>query len=577
MENNPQFRSNFYNLGNFTEKKTLHQNLEEHSLSLRKKKNNKQKIYELPPELLSDVPYKISALEIEQKICNEQIFIQYKNSNNEKDTLGLLFQMLLTGNDDLIKFSVAKIRDFLINIEEKKFHEKNYDDEFNDKLIKFLFELMFNKSNDLFLLSYISFLLNKLAIFLRDNKEQNHFFNIYFENFGKLLHLAKNFSCNEPNIKNSLYILVDKIFLSCEEFIMQLEKFYPDFAFQIHSELKNLDQNKFVKNMTLISTLLQIIHNCFYNQICSNYFFSNSNDNMEELNAENIIKFVQKLLNFSYQKVIFEQEILCIQNFLYLFMDKDELFENKILKNKVRNMIYDLKLEKRIVPMIYDNTINDLDLRLNAIQILINAIYICPKQLCETFIKNNISEQIIKLENYLLAQTQFKNKTKDLYNLLLDLIYNLIEDESANIIDNLTRENNCISLLFKLQKIPFYAKESKSIIKIFNVLISSNHKYIRTLLISEGICELYKNILENEPNNENVEIIIKNLISMVNYSDKFGKENSNETGNLNLILMHLEKIGVYEILNNLKSRNDLSDASISAINEISSLLCHSTT
>ena len=537
-------------------------------------KNNKQKIYELPPELLSDVPYKISTLEIEQKICNEQIFIQYKNSNNEKDTLGLLFQMLLTGNDDLIKFSVAKIRDFLINIEEKKFHEKNYDDEFNDKLIKFLFELMFNKSNDLFLLSYISFLLNKLAIFLRDNKEQNHFFNIYFENFGKLLHLAKNFSCNEPNIKNSLYILVDKIFLSCEEFIMQLEKFYPDFAFQIHSELKNLDQNKFVKNMTLISTLLQIIHNCFYNQICSNYFFSNSNDNMEELNAENIIKFIQKLLNFSYQKVIFEQEILCIQNFLYLFMDKDELFENKILKNKVRNMIYDLKLEKRIVPMIYDNTINDLDLRLNAIQILINAIYICPKQLCETFIENNISEQIIKLENYLLAQTQFKNKTKDLYNLLLDLIYNLIEDESANIIDNLTRENNCISLLFKLQKIPFYAKESKSIIKIFNVLISSNHKYIRTLLISEGICELYKNILENEPNNENVEIIIKNLISMVNYSDKFGKENSNETGNLNLILMHLEKIGVYEILNNLKSRNDLSDASISAINEISSLFNH---
>ena len=178
------------------------------------------------------------------------------------------------------------------------------------------------------------------------------------------------------------------------------------------------------------------------------------------------------------------------------------------------------------------------------------------------------------IENYLLAQTQFKNKTKDLYNLLLDLIYNLIEDESAYIIDNLTRENNCISLLFKLQKIPFYAKDNKSIIKIFNVLISSNHRYIRTLLISEGICELYKNILENEPNSDDIETIIKNLISMVNYSEKFAKENSRETGNFNLILMHLEKIGVNEVLNNLKSRNDLSDASISAINEISSLFNH---
>ena len=39
MENNPQFRPKFHNLENFTEKKTFHQNLEEHSLSLRKKKN----------------------------------------------------------------------------------------------------------------------------------------------------------------------------------------------------------------------------------------------------------------------------------------------------------------------------------------------------------------------------------------------------------------------------------------------------------------------------------------------------------------------------------------------------------
>ena len=574
MENNPQFRLNVNNLENYTEKKTLRQNIEEHSLSLRKKKNYKQRMYELPPELLSDNSYKINISEIEPRIYNQQIFIQYKNSNNEKDILGLLFQMLLTGNDDLIKFSVAKIREFLVNIGEKKFHEKNYDDEFSDKLIKFLFDLLFNKSNDHSLLSNICFLLNKLAILLDNKKEQNHFFNIYLENFGNLLSLAKSISINEPKIKNTLYILTDKIFLSCDDFIKQLEKFYPDFIFQIHSELKNLDENKFVKNMPLISTLLQIINNCFFHEIYSNYFFLFSNENTGELNAENIIKFIQKLINFSYQKVILDQEIRCIQNFLYFFMDKDELFQNKTLKNKVRSVIYDLELEKRIVPMIYDNTINDLDMRLNAIQILINAIYICPKKLCETLIENDISEQIVKLENYLLAQTQFKNKTKDLYNLLLDLIYNLIEDESAYIIDNLTRENNCISLLFKLQKIPFYAKDNKSIIKIFNVLISSNHRYIRTLLISEGICELYKNILENEPNSDDIETIIKNLISMVNYSEKFAKENSRETGNFNLILMHLEKIGVNEVLNNLKSRNDLSDASISAINEISSLFNH---
>ena len=574
MENNPQFRPKFHNLENFTEKKTFHQNLEEHSLSLRKKKNIRQRAYELPPEFLSDLYYKINTLEIEQRICNDQLYIQYKNSNDEKNSLGFLFQMLLSGNDDIIKFSVAKIRDFLVNIEEKKFHEKNYDDEFSDKLIKFLFDLMFNKSNDLLLLSNISFLLNKLAIFIKNQKDLTNFFNIYFNCFDNLLSLAKSISNNEPKIKNMLYMLTDKIFfIASEDMIMQLEKFYPNYITQIHSELKNLDESKFVKNMPLISTLLQSINNCFYYQIYTDYFFSYLNNNTNELNAENIIKFIQKLLKFSYQNVLFEQEIRCIQNFIYLFMDNEKLFKDKNLKNKVRELIHDLEFEKIIVPMIYDNTVNNEALRLVAIQMLINAMYICHKDFCEVLIDNDITVQIIKLENYLISQTQFKNKNKELYNSLLDLIYNLIENESAYIIGKLSRDNNCISLLFKLQKIPFYGKENK-IIKIFNVLISSNHKYIPTLLISEGICELYKNILENEPNSDDVATIINNLISMVNYTNNFVTEKSEGKDGVNLVLMHLEKIGFYEVLNNLKSRNDLSDDAISAINEISSLFNH---
>ena len=574
MENNPQFRPKFHNLENYTEKKTFHQNLEEHSLSLRKKKNIRQRTYELPPEFLSDLYYKINTLEIEQKICNDQLYIQYKNSNDEKNSLGFLFQMLLSGNDDIIKFSVAKIRDFLVNIEEKKFHEKNYDDEFSDKLIKFLFDLMFNKSNDLLLLSNISFLLNKLAIFIKNQKDLTNFFNIYFNYFDNLLSLAKSISNNEPKIKNMLYMLTDKIFfIASEDMIMQLEKFYPNYITQIHSELKNLDESKFVKNMPLISTLLQSINNCFYYQIYTDYFFSYPDNNTNELNAENIIKFIQKLLKFSYQNVLFEQEIRCIQNFIYLFMDNEKLFKDKNLKNKVRELIHDLEFEKIIVPMIYDNTVNNEALRLVAIQMLINAMYICHKDFCEVLIDNDITVQIIKLENYLISQTQFKNKNKELYSSLLDLIYNLIENESAYIIGKLSRDNNCISLLFKLQKIPFYGKENK-IIKIFNVLISSNHKYIPTLLISEGICELYKNILENEPNSDDVATIINNLISMVNYTNNFVTEKSEGKDGVNLVLMHLEKIGFYEVLNNLKSRNDLSDDSISAINEISSLFNH---
>ena len=576
MENNPQFRPKYFNPGNNSEKKSLHQNLEEHTLSLRKKKINRQREYILPPELITDSSYTINIIEFEQKIVNEQLYIQYKNSNNEKDGLGLCFQMLLSSNIDLIKFSIAKIRDFLVKLEEKTFSENKYEDEFNPKLIKFLFELMFKNVNDFCFLSNICFILNKISSFLcKMNEHINNFCQILFEYLNQVLNLAKNISNSEPKLKNILYLLSNKIFLGSNDIIIQLEKYYPNYMSQIHEEINSLDETKFVKNMALISSLLTIINNAFFNGIYINYFFgTNINNGSDEIVFENILKFIQKLLNYSYQRDILEQELNCIQNFLYLFMDNDNLFQNKILKKKVKDIIYNLELEKKLVPMIYDNTVNDYDMRRLAMQILINAMYICPKKFCELLMENNIAEQIIKLENYFLSQTQFNNRLKHFYILLLDLIFNLIQNESPDIINDLSIENNCISLLFKLQKIPFYAKEIKNIIKIFNVLIISNQKYIHTLLITEGICELYKAILENGPNNEDIEIIVNNFITMVNSTENFMKENNGENSSINLLLMHLEKIGISEVLNNLKSRNDLSEASISAINEISSLFNH---
>ena len=566
MENSPQKYSKFEKK---SEKNAYKQNLEEHSLSLRKKKNNKQRKHILPPELLNDFSYKINISEIEQMVKNDDLYIQFNNSNDQKQSLGFLFQMLLSENDDIKKFSIAKIREFLINIDENDFKYKNFVDEFNDKLITFLFDLMIKKANDFSFIFNISFILNKLAVLL--GSKNNYFFEILLGYFTNILNLVKNISMEEPKIKSLLYLLTEKIFLCNDNMIFNLEKNFPNYITQIHSEINNLDEKKFVKNMTYISTLIQIINNCFFFRIYSNYFFSPMNNNTNEINAENIIKFIQKLLNYSYQIEILEQEFYCIQNFLYFFMEMEGLFSNKILKKKVKNIISDLELEKKIVPMIYDSTINEFDLRKIAIQILINATYICNKKFCEKLVDNNISEQIIKLENYLISQTQSTNKFKNLYLLLLDLINNLIENESSDIIHNLTIDNNCISLLFKLHKNSIYSKEIKPMIKIFNILISSNHKYIQTLLISEGICELYKSFLQNEPTNDDIEIMINNFISMVNYSENFMKDNSGKNMNNNLLLIHLEKIGVFEVVNNLKSNNELSNEAISAINEFCSL------
>ena len=570
MENNPQFSSNYPNEEYNTKKKRdFHYNIEEHSLSLRKKFNNKGKRHMLPSSLLNDITYyEINLSELEPKINNHHLYVQFKNSQNEKNSLGLLFQMLLIeDNNDILKFSLSNIKKFLINIDENNFSAKNLSIEFNDKLIKFLFELLLKKSKDFYILSHICFILNKLSFLLKN--ENGYYFDILYQYFNNILDIIKSFNQDEPQLKNLLYLLTGKIFLASDKIISKIEKDYPLYAQQIHTEIINLEQSKFVKNMALISTLLQIINNCFFYKIYSDYFFSSFDNDPNEINVENIIQFIQNLLNLSFNREIFDQELRCIQNFLCLFMENETYFKNKTLKKKVQKIIKNLELEKKILPMIYDNTVNELSFRSIALQILVNATYICTKNFCEKLIEYNISQQIIKLENYLISQTQITNRTKNLYRLLMDLIYNLIENESVYIIDNLSIDYSCISLLFKIQKIPFYSKENKIyMIKIFNILIQSNHKYIQTLLISEGICEWYKSILEDEPSKENIKIIIGNFITMVQYSLNLVDDKSNKN---NLVLIHLEKIGILEVVHNLKSRNDLSNVEMDILNEFSNL------
>jgi hypothetical protein len=569
MENRAQFSADFQNASNKYKKNEIYNNMEKTSLSLRKKINNKAKKYILPSSLSNDLTYEIKIPELEQKIKGHQLYINFTLSKNEEESLDILSQMLVVdNNDDIVKFSLANLKKFLIDIDEKYFNEKNLSTRFNDNLINFLYKLLINKANDFYILSNICFILNKLPILI---KEDNgfYYYNILFENFDKVLKLAQAINSDEPQVKNLLYFLSIKIFLAPEEFIYKLEKSFPIYIQQVHYEIIKLEDNKFVKNMILISTLLNIINECFYYKIYSDYFFGPFQNDVNEMNADNIFKIIQKLLNFSYQMDIFEQELRCIQNFLYLFMENEKYLQNLNLKKKVQNIIKNLHLEEKIIPLIYDSTINEPGLRVIALQILINATFICTKKFCEELIDNDISTQIIKLEQYLIDQMQLTIRTKHIYGLLMDLIYNLIENESVEIIDNLSIENRCISLLFQLQKVPFYQNENKNyMIKIFNVLIQSNHKYIQTLLISEGICEWYKTILEDAPNGENISIIITNFITMVKYSANLVKDDGGEN---NLLLIHFEKIGILELVNSLKSRTDLSEEVLALLNEFSQL------
>ena len=89
------------------------------------------------------------------------------------------------------------------------------------------------------------------------------FFNILYQCFNNILDIIKNINPEEPQVKNLLFLLTGKIFLASDEIISKFEKNYPQYIQYVHQEILKSEQNNFVKNMCLISTLLQIISNCF--------------------------------------------------------------------------------------------------------------------------------------------------------------------------------------------------------------------------------------------------------------------------------------------------------------------------
>lgn len=133
--------------------------------------------------------------------------------------------LLVENNDDILKYSLANLKKFLISIDQNIFNAQNLSTEFNDKSIIFLFQLLQKKSNDFYILSNVSFILNKLGIFIIYN-DKEYFFNTLFDNFNNVLNLAKEINQNEPHIKNLLYLLTDKIFLGSDEMIRKLEKLF---------------------------------------------------------------------------------------------------------------------------------------------------------------------------------------------------------------------------------------------------------------------------------------------------------------------------------------------------------------
>ena len=548
---------------------------EEHYLSLRKKRNNKCRNHLKNLNLFGKpLSYDINLNIIINSIKGEEIYVQYKSSENELEKLNCLMQMIIMKNNNILKYGLFELKKYLLNIKDKKeFESKNLLNYFNEKMFLFLFELCFHKKNDFLNLEEYYQIMVLLCNIISNLCEFNEFYaKILVEYFPDLLLIIKNESDNQ--IKNSIYIMASKILLinnNNDNKMIQLTQIYQTFFEKVYDELIHLnnESNNIFNLKGLFPTLMNIISSIIYNN--NPIIINNLDTNMEKL--LHILSFTNKYLNFSFMETdILKSSLIFLSAFLNFYKLYRNMF-NKEINEKSREIMNNIEIEKHIILYIYDNSINDFEFRNEIIELINNLIILNNADFINNLIKNGISEQISNIQDYLLENDNNSNtdetNMKLLYNLHIELIYNLISTQSENVINDLCIENSCISNLFKLindSKFCFNNNNSK-ILEIFDLIIKSKAEYVHSLLLTEGIYDLFKNILFNCNSNELFLLILNDIAIMI----ERGKNIKTSSG-INFVSNHFIKNGIFDLIDNIKGKTELNEQINYFLEEIPNLL-----
>ena len=553
---------------------------EEHILSLRKKRGNKNiehlKKMNLNAQLLThDIDIKKLILLIQ----NDNLYIKYNsNENNENDKLNYLLQMLISEDINILKFSLIELKKYINNIKDSnEFTSKNLLLQFNDKMYRFLFSLLLkNKNNypnteDYYqIIILLCFIISKLCIF------NDFYIAILSDYFLDLLNLAKN----EPdkNVKSTIYIVTHKILLinklkDNELFYKKLEEIYQNYFNHIYDEFIKLNnesiKNKnifFIKNLypTLINILSSIIY--INIQIYKNKLL------IELKKISHVLFFAKQYLSSIFMETDILKASLHFLSVVLNYYKENKLVFEKESDLQFTEIINKIKLDKHIITYIYDNSMNDYDFRNEIIEMINNMIVINDSDFINNLIENNICEQISNLQIFLLDneyESNNNNIIKILYKSHIELIYNLISTQSDNVIQNICIENSCISNLFQFinNSTFLYNNDNLKIIEIFDLIIESKTEFVHSLLLTEGIYDLYKNILVNCKDNNLLLIILKDFSIMI----ERGKNILTSNG-INVVSNHFLKNGILDLINSIKTRSDLNNKITFLLEEIPKLL-----
>mgnify|MGYP006916132689 FL=1 len=552
---------------------------EKHILSLRKKRNNNKYLNHLKNlnSAQNQFSYELDITMTTNIIKEEELYIAYKNSENEYEKINYILQMIISKNINILKYGLFELKKYLLNIQDKnEFESKNLLNHFNEKFIRFLFELLLKQKNEYSNLEEYYQIMIILCNIISNLCLLNDFYiNIVLEYLPELLQKLNNGENNQ--FKAAIYNLSTKILLNQNLKENEIQKYCTieqNIFERVHDELIHLNEES-LNNMNIFNlkglfpTYINIINIIIYNN--KQNIFNNTNINIKKL--LNILSFINRYLNVSFMETdILKASLNFLSAILNFYKSNKNVFE-KETENKFREIINNIELEKHIILYVYDNSLNNFEFRKEIIELINNMILLNDTEFINNLIKNGISEQISNLQEYLLESENDgninENNMKLLYNLHIELIYNLISTQSEYAINDLCIENSCISNLFQLINYSKYClnNNNSKIMEIFDLIIKSKTNFVHSLLLTEGIYDLYKNILFNCNNNDLLILILNDIAIMI----ERGKNIKTSNG-INIISNHFIKNGIFDLIDNIKGRNELNEQINYLLDEISNLL-----
>ena len=490
-------------------------------LTLRKQKINKSHLTNRLKLIMDNEQSKNYSININAlNISSNNLVNQFNNTNDQIQKLNLLLMMLISSDQEILKFSLYHIRNFTFTQDEKTAKEINMINIINKKVIDFLYNLICIPNQD----KQIIYTILEIFIYLTYNL--NDYIEILLEKSEIIFKFAKE--TNDISLKKKYLWCILHLLSGTEEQIQKLLNKCSNLSDFIVNELEN-SINDIKKNIDILPIYICLFGCLFFSSIETDKLFEN------ESKIFKLIQFIIKCTNITYNIYLFKESINTFKLILENYVNNPKFSENHEYNKKFKSVLKKSDISKFLSHYLYNlideqkKSYDNIDFIIieDIFSILVNISVLSDFE-CEKMITCNILEYINFIFNLFHQNPKIIKKGK-IFSLILTLLYNFTSCDDLDIIDSMTRKVYIVRSLMDLYKLPESQKYKCNILEILEKVLEYPNTKVKTELTVDHIEDFYSYCLDEKEiknSEEIIQYVLKGIKILLEYGNLFGKYNA---------------------------------------------------